>query len=51
MSVMSISRKALLASKGNGQTNINELNIQLDGIVELLLKVYKTQGGSDYAQN
>ena len=48
---VSISRKALLASRGTKLTQHNELDIPLDGIVELLLKVYKTQGGNDYEQN
>lgn len=51
MSQSVISRKALVASKGTKLAQRNELNIPLDGIVELLIKVYKTQGGSDYEQN
>lgn len=51
MSQSVISRNALVASKGTKLTQHNEHNISLDGIVELLLKVYKTQGGSDYEQN
>lgn len=48
---VSISRKALLTSKGTKLTQNQIPNMSLDGIVELLLKVYKAQGGSEYEQN
>lgn len=42
----SITRAALMTSKGNTTCN-NELTMPIDGIIELMLKIYKENGGEE----
>lgn len=46
----SITRTALMTSKGNTTYNY-ELTMPIDGIIELMLKIYKDNGGDENEQN